>query len=421
MPSSRLLRPIFWLSTLVMIACGSPGADPMDAGDGGLSLPDAATTEDGSIMELDAGPLDPDGGPPERDAGSPVVDAGIEPPPTHCTLPTDCAPLDCYTRSCEVGSCVYTPMADGTPAPAGLQVADDCGQLVCDGDGGTRVEVDDTDGPPDDANPCTVDACDGGPQHTMVADGTVVESRDCWETVCEAGVDTPRYLVGSSCDGGLGICGAEEVCVDEAERMSMGRTNITDLFAWRGGLFASGGPWSNRTLMVAYPDRALEVHDTVSSVEFATATYAYFRRWRSQGGERDATEVDFFLEDGTLVADPYPIYWYRLGSEIFAHFRVTSTSSTRATGGRTASHRLRSAHGSERTATGPWARTTRFRPASTATSTACGTSPRTPTAGRRRGAPAPPSSARHSRPGGKTQNRITSFSSPPERSTFSSS
>src|SRR5262249_54102278 len=90
----------------------------------------------------------------------------------ECVVATDCAGTDteCQQRTCTSGTCAMTFTAAGTALAT--QAAGDCQKVVCDGNGGTTSQNDDTD-IPDDNNACTSDLCTSGvPSHTNVNNGT---------------------------------------------------------------------------------------------------------------------------------------------------------------------------------------------------------------------------------------------------------
>jgi hypothetical protein len=90
--------------------------------------------------------------------------------PPECTVAEDCAdPGDeCLTRGCTAeGKCVPDKVAAGTPVSQ--QTIGDCQMVVCDGEGATKSQGDDTDLPVD-GKECTVDACTAGvPSHPALA------------------------------------------------------------------------------------------------------------------------------------------------------------------------------------------------------------------------------------------------------------
>jgi hypothetical protein len=84
----------------------------------------------------------------------------------ECSSPSECPGSDteCRARTCTSGSCGMAFVAGGTPVA--VQIAGDCQVTVCDGSGGTRSDVDDTDLPSDEGNECTEDVCvNGTPIH----------------------------------------------------------------------------------------------------------------------------------------------------------------------------------------------------------------------------------------------------------------
>ena len=86
------------------------------------------------------------------------------------TQGADTSGSECSKRACAAGHCgvEYAPKDTGLV----MQAVGDCKKLVCDGKGGTSSVVDDGD-VPDDANPCTLDACDAGvPSHASAQAGT---------------------------------------------------------------------------------------------------------------------------------------------------------------------------------------------------------------------------------------------------------
>lgn len=78
-----------------------------------------------------------------------------------CAEPKDCPGLDqaCSVRTCTAGVCGTRLLDDGEVAAT--QVPGDCRKTVCDGNGGQRQDVDDTD-KPDDGKDCTVEGCQDG-------------------------------------------------------------------------------------------------------------------------------------------------------------------------------------------------------------------------------------------------------------------
>lgn len=101
----------------------------------------------------------PDGGAPSG-AGSVGGSGGEGGSPPECTTPADCpVAADCLQPVCLGGACGTTFTPAGTPS--GDERVGDCKASVCDGNGSTILEDDDDD-VPDDAEECTVDACEDG-------------------------------------------------------------------------------------------------------------------------------------------------------------------------------------------------------------------------------------------------------------------
>ncbi len=87
-----------------------------------------------------------------------------------CTEDSQCpAPVnECARATCNAGTCGTENLADGSVTGQG-QTAGDCKKQVCNGQGGTRLDDDDTD-VEDDMNACTTDACSSGsPTHAPKA------------------------------------------------------------------------------------------------------------------------------------------------------------------------------------------------------------------------------------------------------------
>ncbi len=89
-----------------------------------------------------------------------------------CVNANTCPGVDneCQTRTCTASSCGFAYVANGTAVFA--QTAGDCRKKVCDGAGGTRNDIDDTD-VADDGKACTENRCIAGtPSHPPVGAGT---------------------------------------------------------------------------------------------------------------------------------------------------------------------------------------------------------------------------------------------------------
>ncbi|WP_438038845.1 hypothetical protein [Sorangium sp. So ce128] len=121
-----------------------------------------------------------------------------------CTGDADCPAPDseCAIARCIDGGCATEPVASGTPVK--VQMAGDCRERVCDGDGAV-TEVDDDDDLRDDHSQCTVDSCrDGSPINDPVETGT-------WCSLADGGLCNPagvcvQCLVDWDCP--------TEVCID---------------------------------------------------------------------------------------------------------------------------------------------------------------------------------------------------------------
>ena len=92
--------------------------------------------------------------------------------PPQCATAADCAGTSdaCKTITCTAGACGATFAAAG---PTASQVAGDCQELRCDGAGHLASVPLDSDVPPDDGNPCTLETCSGGvPAHPVAPPGS---------------------------------------------------------------------------------------------------------------------------------------------------------------------------------------------------------------------------------------------------------
>lgn len=108
---------------------------------------------------------------------------------------------NCLCRICN-SSHACENKSDGDDAAAYCQVADDCNDRVCDGNGSTRNEPNDTDAPPDNPSPCIDIYCSGGSVHT---DNTTAS---CDDGLYCNGADT--------CGGGSCSQHAGNPCPDQA-------------------------------------------------------------------------------------------------------------------------------------------------------------------------------------------------------------
>lgn len=141
----------------------------------------------------------------------------------ECFTPTDCplpGNLNCGERRCTNHACDPVYVADGTPLDPADQNAGDCKVRVCDGQGGDRIDNDDSD-TPDDENLCTIDSCEGGdPVFDYAQQGT-------------------------SCGtSGTGVCNDSGQCVGCVDALDCGQT--TYCRTW------SCNPLNGGTCMVTY-------------------------------------------------------------------------------------------------------------------------------------------------------------------------
>ena len=88
---------------------------------------------------------------------------------SNCPMP----PNDCQNRVCTDGSCGFTNVAMDTPVAAADQTPGDCKEVRCNGQGGTKTDIDGNDLPVD-GNVCTEDLCSvtGTPSNPPFAAGT---------------------------------------------------------------------------------------------------------------------------------------------------------------------------------------------------------------------------------------------------------
>jgi hypothetical protein len=156
----------FVLSCVLLIGCdddsssgsGTGGTGGKGAGTGGSS---ASGGKGGST-----------GGSGGSTGGSGGSTGGTGGSGNDCATADDCpAPgTECLEATCENQTCGTKPVAIGTAL--GVQTEGDCKRLECDGTGSTQDTPEDGD-VPDDAKPCTTDACNAGtPTHTPVTVGT---------------------------------------------------------------------------------------------------------------------------------------------------------------------------------------------------------------------------------------------------------
>nr|HEX4314001.1 hypothetical protein [Kofleriaceae bacterium] len=132
-----------------------------------------------------------------------------------CQLDSDCAPSTaCDTVACTNHACVTTPLASGTAVAT--QVAGDCKQRQCDGDGNIVDVADDTDVPaPVD---CLVQSCsNGSAQHSPQPIGTGCGVGGA--LMCDGGGDCVNCTLPNQCSGSdtdcqvrtclQGVCGVD--------------------------------------------------------------------------------------------------------------------------------------------------------------------------------------------------------------------
>jgi cysteine-rich repeat protein len=129
-------------------------------------------------------------------------------PDAECTELSDCLADEPACRSvisCTAGKCVHQDAPEGTPLPSEQQTVGDCLDLVCNGNGNTKQNPAPED--KDDANPCTIDTCNGvTPVHAKQS-----------QVMCYSG---PAGTNGTGvCKGGIQQCDSEGIpvgsCVGE--------------------------------------------------------------------------------------------------------------------------------------------------------------------------------------------------------------
>lgn len=131
-----------------------------------------------------------------------------------CLLASECpAGGTCQSASCTTGVCGFVA-AVASVLPVAQQVAGNCQLLRCDGTAQTPVsQTDDSDVPPDDGNPCTLDTClAGSPVHppapastpcgpSLVCDG----AGHCGN--CASATDCPAGNACQNRECNAGVCG----------------------------------------------------------------------------------------------------------------------------------------------------------------------------------------------------------------------
>ena len=146
---------------LVIVGCSSQVVVP--DGDAGASTSSAGTTTGPGGATAATGA---DGATTTGAGGATTTGAGGEGP--ACVSASDCAidAPECRTATCKGGTCSFNDIPMGTPLLA--QTPGDCAEIVCDGTGHTTVVLLASDAP-DDAQACTLDACEGlVPTHTLM-------------------------------------------------------------------------------------------------------------------------------------------------------------------------------------------------------------------------------------------------------------
>lgn len=136
-----------------------------------------------------------------------------------CVVAGDCGDSTfCLTWECNGGVCNADEKPNNTVVPDAEQVPGDCQETRCNGNGGTKSVTDNGD-LPDDANPCTNDACSqGNPTHTFKAPGTVCNGTD----VCN-GTGTCVDCVDAGDCTGPAQC-VNQVCVCSVTCQTLGLT-----------------------------------------------------------------------------------------------------------------------------------------------------------------------------------------------------
>ena len=107
----------------------------------------------------------------------------------QCNVAADCTGgTECRTATCTANACGFINVVAGTALAT--QVAGDCRQQQCDGNGGTTNAVDDTDLP--------------------------VDANQCTDNVCTAGVPSnPNSVQGATCSqSGGAVCDGNGACVE---------------------------------------------------------------------------------------------------------------------------------------------------------------------------------------------------------------
>ncbi len=169
---------------------------PLDAD---LPVDGNACTEDRCAYGLASNPPAGVGTTCTRADGAGVCDGGGA--CVQCVTAATCPGEDgeCQHRTCVGGACGIAYPPRGTPLAS--QTAGDCRQDVCDGAGGTTVEVLATDAP-QDGDDCTDDTCDGlAASHPISAAGTACAQSG--GAVCDGAGACVACNVGPDCASGV--------------------------------------------------------------------------------------------------------------------------------------------------------------------------------------------------------------------------
>lgn len=160
---------------------------------------------------------------PLKETGSGGAGGGCA---AECCAPDDCpTPSNaCIARTCEPGgTCGTKDVEDGTPTDLPTEA---CKVVVCDGNGGTRVENDD-DGVYDDGKDCTVDSCSGGMPLAMAAMlGTPCDDDD--GAVCNDAAACVQCNVNGDCTTSEKLICIASTCVDATCMDTMTNGSETD-------------------------------------------------------------------------------------------------------------------------------------------------------------------------------------------------
>jgi hypothetical protein len=126
----------------------------------------------------------------------------------QCNQASDCpgasSDTDCNFHTCNSHVCATTKPPSGTPTTTNPpQVAGDCHEIQCNGNGGllSPTPIDNAD-VPNDNNSCTSDTCTSGvAANTVLTDGTVCADSGSPGTRCRTGVCVPAFSVVRAGDG----------------------------------------------------------------------------------------------------------------------------------------------------------------------------------------------------------------------------